>query len=199
MKIAAAILAAGGSSRLPAPKQLLQLGGETLVRRAARAALSSGATPVIVVTGDAASAVELELKELPVVTVRNDQWRSGIASSVRAAVRACGDADALMILLCDQPKINSEEVNILMNAFEQGGRPIAAAAYGGSLGVPAIFHRSVWPELAQLSGDRGAKAIIFSDEERVTVVTMEAAAVDVDTPEDAIRIGANRGGPPDRR
>ena len=137
--------------------------------------------------------------DLDVDIVRNDLWHSGMSSSLRAGVRAASGFDALLITLCDQPLVTAMDLRILLSAFREGGRSIAAASYGQSLGVPAVFARAVFEELLALTGDRGAKSVILADEDRVTAVTIAAAATDVDSPEDAIRIGADRDGPPDRR
>lgn len=199
MRIAAAVLAAGASSRLGAPKQLLKLNGETLVHRAARCALESGADRVIVIVGDAGDLVTRELEDLDVAVVRNELWHSGMSSSLRAAVRAASQFDALLVLLCDQPLVTGMDLRILLSAWKADGRSIAAASYGQSLGVPAVFDRSLFEELLALTGDRGAKAVILADEDRVTAVTITAAATDIDSPEDAIRIGVDRDALPDQR
>ena len=197
--IAAAVLAAGGSTRLGAPKQLLQLNGETLVHRAVRSAIDSGVDRVIAIVGYSADLVIRELNDLEVTIVRNDAWHSGMSGSLRAAVRAADGYDALLIMLCDQPLVTAMDLRILLSAFAAEGRGIAAASYGQSLGVPAVFASSLFPELLATTGDKGAKSVILADEDRVTAVTIAAAAMDVDSPEDAIRIGADRDALPDRR
>jgi molybdenum cofactor cytidylyltransferase len=199
MTIAAAVLAAGGSTRLGAPKQLLRLNGETLVHRAARSAIESGVDKVLVVVGDSAEMVARELDDLDLTVVRNDNWHSGMSSSLRAAVHAAAGCDALLVMLCDQPLVTAMDLRILLSAFKADGRSIAAASYGQSLGVPAIFDSSLFEELLTLTGDKGAKSVILADEDRVTAVTIAAAAMDIDSPEDAIRIGADRGALPDRK
>jgi molybdenum cofactor cytidylyltransferase len=193
MKFAAAVLAAGGSSRMGTPKQLLVIDGESLVQRAARLALQSGADPVLVIVGAASGAVTDAVRALPVRIVVNERWESGIASSIHSAVGHCGKAEALLILLCDQPDVTAAHLRQLAAAAE-GGAEIAAASYEGTLGVPALFRANVYPELLRLKGDSGAKRVILAQPERVIAVPMEVASRDLDTREDAIRSGADPAG-----
>lgn len=181
--VGAIILAAGCSSRLGQPKQLLQHHGQSLVRRAARAALDAGCAPVSIVVG--AAPIETELAELDVAIVRNDDWRRGIGTSIRSGVEACLAAEpglsAIAILVCDQPALDAEIIAALR---ANSGRGIAAATYGGTLGVPAIFSRRYFPELRALPDDHGAKHLLQSRAHDVTAVPFPEGAIDIDTPAD---------------
>jgi molybdenum cofactor cytidylyltransferase len=184
MKFAAAVLAAGGSSRLGEPKQLLRYRGQTLVRRAALLALGAEAEPVLIITGADAPLVEREVADLPVRIIRNEQWEEGMATSVHAAVRGAG-TDPLLLLLCDQPRVTEEDVKMLMVEHERGASQITAAAYEGTVGAPAIFSAATFGELLELRGDHGAKPVIERDPSRVSALPMPSAAADVDRPDDA--------------
>ncbi len=140
-RLAAVILAAGSSTRLGQPKQLLGVGGATLVARAADAALRAGASPVIVVVGADEPAVRSALGDRPLVIVRNEAWASGMASSLRlgiaAARQAQPPADAVLVAPCDQPALDAACLRRLVDAHRRTAR-IAAARYAGRLGVPAL-------------------------------------------------------------
>lgn len=185
------VLAAGKSLRLGQPKQLLVLDGEPLVRRAARAAVEAGLWPVVVVVGDHADEVRGALAGLPVATVANAQYASGMASSLRrglARLAECApDAAGVVVLTCDQPRVTARHVEALAAASRQGGKPIAASSYAGALGVPALFAAAVFPELHALEGDQGARGVIGRDPARVCAVPLEGGELDVDTPEDWVR------------
>jgi molybdenum cofactor cytidylyltransferase len=188
-RVAAVLLAAGGSRRLGQPKQLVELDGRPLVRRAAQAALAAGCSPVLAVLGARAREVAAALAGLGVEAVPNEAHAEGIASSIRAGVAAAGRAtpacDGVLLLLVDQPRADAALLARLLARFAQGrGERIAACAYGGGLGAPAIFPRAQLPELAALRGDRGAKPLLEAARGRVLEVPFPGGALDVDTPDD---------------
>ena len=128
--VGAVVLAAGSSSRMGRPKQTLQFKGESLLRRAVQAAIGGGCDPVIVVTGAHADLSRRELKGLDVREVLNTSWETGMASSVRAGVEGIADADAVVLLLCDQPHVTLEVISDLIAAYRSTGKPIIASTYG---------------------------------------------------------------------
>jgi xanthine dehydrogenase YagT iron-sulfur-binding subunit len=184
MRIAAAILAAGASTRMGSPKQLLRYRGESLLRSAAQTALSSVCDPVYVVLGAHAELLRGEFDGLAVAVVENDLWREGMGSSVRTAVAAAAGSDALIIMLCDQPGVTTQALDGLVSAHQQSGALIVASAYQDTLGAPALFSREMFSELATLTGDQGARRVIQKHAERVAVVPLPEAALDLDTPQD---------------
>jgi molybdenum cofactor cytidylyltransferase len=191
-EVGAVLLAAGASRRLGAPKQLAEISGETLVRRAARAALEAGCAPVVVVLGAEGDAVEDALRGLPLERVRNEAWREGMASSLRAGLAAleaaAPEGHGALLLLVDQPAVDAALLRRLLARFaEGGGARIAACAYGGGHGAPAIFPRSLFPALAALRGDRGAKALLAARRAELLAVDFPAGELDVDTAEDLER------------
>jgi molybdenum cofactor cytidylyltransferase len=181
MRVAAVVLAAGGSTRLGQPKQLLVTGGETLVAHAVRVAREAGCEPVLVVSG----AVALNTTA---TVVMNDNWQQGIGSSIGCGVRHIAaqqpPPDALLLLTCDQPRIDATLLRALIEAHAAAGKPIVASSYSDTLGIPALFDRSCWDELLRLPAESGAKPIITSDPARVAVVKFAGGAIDIDTPAD---------------
>jgi molybdenum cofactor cytidylyltransferase len=194
MASGAAVLAAGGSSRLGRPKQLLLLEGEPLVRRAARAALEAGLAPVVVVVGARADEVRAALAGLPVEVLENAVWEEGLASSVRLAVGRLSEAGvrAAALLGCDQPHLTAAHLARLDQARLASGALVVASEYAGVRGVPAVFDAVLFPELRALDGDRGARPVIAREPSRVVGVPFPGGEVDVDRPEDWERLRGGR-------
>lgn len=190
--IGAVILAAGSSSRMGSPKQILRFRGESLLRRAALAALGAGCSPVIVVTGANAELSRRELDGLDVREVLNPRWETGMASSIGAGIegllREDPDASAAVILLCDQPYVTAEVVSGLVSAHRITHRPVIASTYGGSFGVPAVFSRPLFAELARLEGGAGAKQVIQRYASETHFLPFQGGEVDVDTRDDFSRL-----------
>ncbi len=191
-KIGGLLLAAGGSSRMGQPKQLLQFGGKTLIRGAAETLVGSVCDPCVVVFGAEVEGSRAEIDDLGVGFCINREWQTGMSSSIRAGLRDLLDIEpgitAVVITLCDQPNITSEDIDILVAEFCSSGFSIVAAGYGGTIGVPALFTNDIFDELLQLEGDKGARQIIRTHPERVQTVAMENATFDIDTPDDTLQI-----------
>jgi xanthine/CO dehydrogenase XdhC/CoxF family maturation factor/CTP:molybdopterin cytidylyltransferase MocA len=182
-KVVCAVLAAGASTRLGRPKQLVSFRGEPLVRSVTRAALASACERVAVIVG-AEPSVEAALHELPVQCVANPAWQEGIASSVRAAVAWAREqrAAGLVLVLADQPLLSSEHVDRLLFAL-RAGAPAAGSRYGDVLGVPAAFASSKFDDLAALQGDRGATRLL-GETEQVVTISWPQGYLDVDSESD---------------
>lgn len=183
-RICGIVLAAGGSTRMGEPKQLLELHGESLVHVAVRAARDGGCDAVCVVTGHAREAVEDAVADLGPLLVHNEQWQRGMGSSVRLGVGAIQSASAVVLLACDQPAVNGEAIRSLIERHDQAGRAIVASHYSGTLGIPALFDQSCFAELRALPDDRGAKVVIQAHPERVATFDFPTAALDLDSQED---------------
>lgn len=169
------------------PKVLLRLSGMSLVRRAVEAARSV-CRRVIVVVGAEAERVRRELDGLDVEVVYNPRYAEGLSGSVRRGVEAAGSVQAVLVTLADQPLVTADDLRRLVAEYEAGGVPIVAASYGGTVGVPAVFDRSLFGELCALHGDAGAKAVIEARRSDCRVVPIPAASTDVDTPGDWERL-----------
>jgi molybdenum cofactor cytidylyltransferase len=186
------ILAAGGSTKLGHPKQLVQFEGQSLIRRSVEMALAVDAAAVIVILGSKASEIADEIGDLPAKKVINDDWSAGISSSLKAGlarlIELHPSIEAALIMLSDQPFISEQTVRSLLDAYHSSDKPIAAAEYNGVVGVPAVFDRSVFDELMTLEGDAGARVVIRRDPGRVAAVPMPEAAFDIDTPDDLDRL-----------
>jgi len=181
------VLAAGASTRLGQPKQSLPYGDSTLLAHAVAAALNARLGPVLVVLG--AHGPELA-QALPsgAVAVHNPDWQEGMASSIRAGLaaleRGWPQAAAAIVMVCDQPSVSAGLLRRLVAAWRQGSAAAVACQYGDTVGVPALFSRSLWPELMALRGDRGAKSVLERHRERLLLVPFPEGALDIDTPED---------------
>jgi molybdenum cofactor cytidylyltransferase len=183
-RLAGIVLAAGGAARYGGPKQLACLGGLTLVTRAARQALACCPAGVSVVTGAYAAEVRAELAGEPVALVHNANWATGLASSIRCGLDGLpAHFAACLLMLGDQPAIDQGDLMSLVAAWASAPDRVAAARYAGTLGIPAVFPRTLWPSLRALSGDQGARALIASLSQ-VTEVPVPGAALDIDTPAD---------------
>ncbi|GAB3546559.1 nucleotidyltransferase family protein [Spirosoma fluminis] len=194
MSIATLILAAGSSSRLGGePKQLLHYDGQTLIRRIAQEALSLQAGPVVVVVGANRERIEAELDSLPLLITYNENWREGLAASLRTGLTAipAEPVDAFLVLLTDQPFITADLLRQLIAVRQQTGQGIIASRYAepgnaaqGVLGVPALFDIRYSVDFMQLSGDIGARKLIRQYPDDCAEVSFPLANIDLDTWED---------------
>ncbi len=194
-EVAIVLLAAGESRRLGEPKQLLELDGVPLLRRAAQAALSSGCRPVVVVTGASAEAVGSVVADLPVRRVHNPDWQGGMGTSIHAGILALDDPGigAAILALSDQPRVGAGTYERLVRLHREDGQPVVAAEYAGTLGVPALFARSLFPDLLALGPDKGCKGLILRQApERLGRLACPEAEIDIDTPEDWNRLSGGR-------
>lgn len=174
------------------PKQALEVDGQSLLRRAVLAALEAECRPVVVVTGAHAEGSRRELHGLDVREVENERWESGMGSSVSAGVRALVDAGAaicaVVLMVCDQPFVTASVLAELVAAHRATGKPIVASRYGGGCGVPALFNRALFGELAELAEGGGAKTVINRHTVDAHFVEFALGEIDLDTPEDFARL-----------
>jgi molybdenum cofactor cytidylyltransferase len=191
--VAALILAAGEGRRMGGPtKQLAELGGQSLVRRVAEAALASRAAPVVVVTGHERDAVEAELAGLDVVLTFNGNYRGGLSTSLRRGVEALpSGASGVLVLLADMPFVTPSMLNRLIDTFEAvHPHPIVAPTHSGKRGNPVLWPHRHFAALQAIEGDTGARHLIASHADEVVEVAIgEAAALDLDTPEALAKAG----------
>jgi molybdenum cofactor cytidylyltransferase len=192
-RVSGVVLAAGPSKRFgdDPPKQLLELEGETLVRRVARMALESNLIDVIVVVGYRAREITAALGVLPLQVVVNPDFDQGQSTSVRvglAEVRP--NATAVMFLPADQPLLTRKVVDHLISAHEKTGAPIVVPVFEGRRGAPVLFDCTLFSELAQLSGDIGGRQLFprYPDKILEVPLTSREPLLDIDTPEDWERL-----------
>jgi molybdenum cofactor cytidylyltransferase len=187
-RVGIVILAAGASSRMGTPKQLLELEGKTLLTRTIEAALASEAWPVVVVLGANAEKIRTTISRLPVLVAENPAWSEGMAASIRTGVTTLQQfsrsLDAGLFALCDQPSFAAATITRLMQAQRETGRGIVASHYSGRNGAPALFLKKHFAALAALTGEEGARAMLNGDPAEVATVDLPALAADLDTPED---------------
>ena len=185
-RVGAVVLAAGGASRFGAAKQTLPWQDTTLVGHALRLARASGAVETVLVVGAHAGEVEQAVDVSDVTLVHNPAWAEGLSGSVRAGLNALSDGvQAALFLLADQPAVTPAIVQALVQRYVETAAPIVVATYAGRRGNPTLFDRALWDELRQVTGDQGGRSLIEKYQDQVEFVEVgEAAALDVDTPED---------------
>lgn len=191
VRVAGVILAAGASSRLGRPKQLLDFGGQPLIRRVVRIALESRLDSVTVVLGAATDQIEPFLFDMDVAVVINPDFESGQASSMRAGLSSLSeDVEAVIFLLGDQPTMTAENVDAVITSFQGSGAEIVQARYaGGVSGHPVLFSRTLVPDLTSITGDEGARGVIRTHRDNVRYVDFDhEPPPDIDTSEDYTRV-----------
>ncbi|MFM8361578.1 MAG: NTP transferase domain-containing protein [Haliscomenobacter sp.] len=197
--VGAVILAAGQASRMGVPKQLLRWKGKPLLGHALETALHVVRAEACVVVGGAyAEEIEVLAGGYPgVQTVRNPDWATGMGSSiacgVRALLAAVAPLDGILILLADQPLVQSRQVEALLQAWETAEADFVAASYEGQAGVPALFSHSLFSALLGLQGQSGAKALFKKPGLQGVLLPMAEAACDLDTPEEWERFQQEHG------
>jgi molybdenum cofactor cytidylyltransferase len=188
MSVAAVVLAAGGSTRFGEPKQFAPFQGEAFINRIVAAAVEAGCTPVVVVTGEESAQITSELTHFTVTIAMNPHWQSGLGSSIvvgiRHAMNLAPELDAVILLACDQPFVTAAALTRLIQLRLTSSKPIVASAYAETVGIPALFDRSCFPDLLRLKGDSGAKGIIFARPQDVASLDFPAGEIDIDTAAD---------------
>ncbi|MEZ0542482.1 nucleotidyltransferase family protein [Fibrella arboris] len=189
MTIGTIILAAGESSRLGQPKQLLETNGVPLIRHMAQLAHDLATGPVVVVVGANAEAVTAALHDLQVRIVSNPDWKAGMASSLKIGVETLEKTfpEAILVLLTDQPHVSRALIEQLIDTAASSHKAIVASQYGDVQGVPVLFRPEFFDALKSLTGDTGARKIIQKHPDEVVSVPFDQGIVDLDTPEDVAR------------
>jgi len=188
MTLPSIILAAGEASRMGRAKQLLRVGDSTLLQLAVERARMATCLAPIVVTGARHELMETDLSTQDVHLVHNPDWESGMGSSIATGVKHLRywhpAAEGCLITLVDQPLVTISTLEALMNAFRTNRTLIVATSYEETLGVPAIFSRTLFAELEALHTGGGAKGIIHKHRSQVLAMECPEAGLDIDTPED---------------
>ena len=191
--IAGIILAAGASTRFGEPKQLLDWKGEFFVHAVARTALEAGLSPVIVVTGANSEHVEEAVKDLDVLIVKNDDWKSGQGSSIKAGIRKLtisptSTSGGAIFLLADQPQITTSLIRALVEKHAEGLDPIVAPLVIDQRANPVLFDEVTFADLLDIKGDVGGRAIFHKHQVEYLPWHDDRMLLDVDTPENYQRL-----------
>jgi molybdenum cofactor cytidylyltransferase len=189
-KLSILILAAGNSSRLGSPKQLIEFEGKTLIERTSEIALSVSEEILIVLGGNAELILPIiERFENTIPTVFNPNWQEGMGTSIRLGVEKLEEkSDFILILLSDQPFISKVLLQNMLQTYANSQNPIIACVYNNTLGVPMLFDKSVFSELLKLSGDKGAKSFLHLYENKITTIEFPEGIIDIDTFEDVEKL-----------
>ncbi|MBT8305747.1 MAG: nucleotidyltransferase family protein [Maribacter sp.] len=186
--IALVILAAGASSRMQQPKQLLAWGRSTLLGNAINMALDSHADDVYVVLGNKSEMIKEHCSTSNVHWLYNKNWKRGMGSSISCAINHILGSKkrytGILITLCDQPLIDSEYLNEMIDTLINGDRGIVATAYNNRSGVPVLFHNTYFDKLSKLDNDFGAKKIIAANLQDVFAIDPKGKEKDLDTAEE---------------
>ena len=182
------MLAAGVSSRLGSPKQLLTYKGKTLLKHAVDEATNSSTDFIVVVVGANAAACINEIDKAKATVVENKEWEIGMASSLTTGLKTILQQqpfiNGVIFMVCDQPFISSVVLNELIKEHKQTGKPIVASNYGEAIGTPVFFQQSFFPALMQLKGDEGAKKIIQQHKDEVATISFPKGEIDIDRKEE---------------
>ena len=183
------VLAAGSASRYGSVKQLAEIGGIPLVRRAFNVAAEACGDRAVLITGYEWQAVSAACAPLPGFLIVNENHADGLGTSIAAAARSVRHvAQAIVVLLADQPMITAEHVQALCGAWSGAENEIVATAYADTVGAPVLFPSACFDELVMLRGDAGGRHLLSDERFSVVKVMFEPAAVDIDTPDDLKRI-----------
>ena len=189
---ASILLAAGASTRLGSPKQLLRLNGESLLQRTARLAAEAGCSPNLIVLGAHSEILKPGIDGGNFTLLENPGWQEGMGSSIRVAMKRVLMAPkvpgSVLLLVCDQPDLTVDLLRALLDLHDARPEAIVASQYGGALGVPAVFGAHYFSELAMLSGESGARRVISRHVEHAQQVEFAGGDFDIDLPEDAARL-----------
>ncbi len=192
MNIAIIILAAGESKRMGVPKQLLDIRGESMLKKLIHSALDTSCFPITVVLGAHKSAIVPGLKDMPINIADNPHWQTGMASSVKMGLVGTylisNTIDAVIIITADMPDIDKKVIeNLVLASKNNPEKEIIASHYGEVKGVPALFRRSMFESLLDLKGDEGARKLIRDNADKVLLVEIGTCGEDLDTKEDYFR------------
>ncbi len=181
------ILAAGESSRLGQPKQNLIYNGKTLLQITIDEATSSACEPIILVLGANTATILNPIKGDSIQVVHNTEWQQGMSTSIHAGLRQLKKTKGIeraIIVLCDQPFVNAQLINKLIETSETSRKGIVACDYNNTLGVPVLFNSKYFTDLMALKGHEGAKKLLSVFKDDIASVHFADGAIDIDTMSD---------------
>ncbi len=191
MRSSGIVLAAGSSSRMGRPKQLLEVDGRPMLEAVVAQANSSRLDEVLVVLGANAEEIRTRVELGRARVLINPRHQTGMASSLRAGLAALdGQVERAMVILGDQPDISARLIDELLDLQHESGLPAAALSFAGLLHPPVVLRRELWEEVMSLEGDVGCRAVIRARPELVASLPVpdRKHPVDVDTPQDYERL-----------
>ncbi len=184
------ILAAGASSRMKEAKQLLPWGNTSLIRHVIKTALATKGKATFIVLGANHQRISDEIKEEKVSILLNEDYESGISSSIAVGIKGIlqtQQPSGILIMLSDQPFISSAYLDKMIDTFTDNNFRIVSTDYGNKIGVPAIFGVEYFQDLQQLKGDLGASRLILESINHGVALHAGKAIQDIDTMEDYLK------------
>lgn len=182
------ILAAGESSRLGSPKQLLPYGASTLLQHSIDVALASSVESCMVILGANAELITAAINKAEINLFVHNEWKEGMASTIRYGLNVLTtmnpQTEVVIFMVADQPFTTAELLDQLLDAHLTNGSKIVAAKYQDTFGTPVLFHKTFFPELLQLKGDVGAKSVLRKHLNDVSFVPFPKGHIDIDTIDD---------------
>ena len=191
-KVPLILLAAGESRRMGSPKQLLSYKGSSLIRHATKETIASICNPIIVVLGANSDRLTPEINDLSLHIAYNSQWQQGMSASIATGINTLLeiniDFDAVIVALADQPLITAHVYDRLIERYYSNRLQAVASNYSDTIGVPALFDRSLLLKLLNMKHQGGAKQILNQYSDRAFNLDLPEAAIDIDTPADYQRL-----------
>lgn len=188
MKTGIMILAAGNSSRLGKPKQLLVFEGTTLLEKTITAAEQTPFAPIVMVLGAYANEILASIKELNINYIINENWQDGMSASIKAGLKKMinlePETESVIIAVADQPFVTADIFNLLYEQHLKTGKNIIASSYAETIGTPALFNRQYFDELNLLDGGSGAKHLMTKHINDVATIQFTLGNIDIDTETD---------------
>lgn len=179
------ILAAGASTRLGQPKQLLIYQEHSLIFNTLKVAVNSGCAPIVLVLGAYGDLIFSEVRNFPVKIVKNYDWEEGMNTSIKVGINTLKATQenvlATILMVCDQPFVSTQIIQKIIDVYYLKGKAIVACKYAGTLGVPALFSAKFFPEMLNLKTPKGAKQIIKNYAHQVATVDFPKGEIDIDT------------------
>lgn len=192
--IAAVILAAGAATRFGSAKQLADIGGKVMLQHIIDSCRQLKSVDLYLVLGANTEEIQTRIKIDKTKIINNSEWQEGIGSSIRAATLELQDSyEGILFLAGDQPFISTNQLDQLINSWRESPDRICAAKYLDTVGIPAIFPRSMYSQLILLEGDLGAKKLLLENHDNMQLIEMPEAAIDIDRPEDLDRASTVQG------
>lgn len=180
------ILAAGSSSRMGEPKQLMKFKNKTFLQHIVEESKEANLNPVICVTGYQSDQISEAMTGMNVTIVYNGLWSEGMGTGISAGIQQAlqSDVDSAILAVSDQPYVSSGLFAKMLTLKDKSGKGIVASSYAGTLGTPVLFDKKYFSQLKSLHGHQGAKNIVNMNLSDVCTVKFEKGSIDIDTKED---------------